>query len=47
MADLYDKNVSTIDEELLNTIIKGELARSLTIRNFRIVFQEGKRKFYR
>jgi len=47
MADLYDKNVSTINEELLNTIAKGELARSLTIRNFRMVRQEGKRQVSR
>lgn len=47
MADLYDKNVSTIDEELLNTIARGEFARSLTIRNFRMVRQEGKRQVSR
>lgn len=47
MADLYDKNVSTINEERLNTIAKGKLARSLTTWKFRIVRHEGKRQFPR
>ncbi|OAE41407.1 hypothetical protein A7J58_10365 [Enterobacter cloacae] len=47
MADQYDKNVSTINEERLNTIAKGEFARSLTTWKFRMVLQEGKRLFSR
>jgi hypothetical protein len=47
MAGACDKDVSTINENLINTIAKGELARSRTIRKFRIVCQEGKRHFYR
>lgn len=47
MAELYDKDVRTINEDLINTIAKCELARSRTIRTFRIVRQEGKRHFTR
>lgn len=47
MAELYDKDVRTINEYPINTIAKGELARSRTIRKFRMVRQEGKRQVSR
>ena len=47
IAELYDKDVSTIKEDLINIIAKVELARSLTTRKFRIVRQEGKRQVSR
>ncbi|MEG5988402.1 hypothetical protein UXO44_06810 [Enterobacter hormaechei] len=47
MAELYDKDVRTINEYPINTIAKGELARSLTTWKFRMVLQEGKRLFSR
>ena len=47
MADLFDKDVRTINEHVINAFEKGELAREATIRNFRIVRQEGQRQVER
>ncbi len=47
MADLFDKDVRTINEHVINTFEEGELAREATIRNFRIVRQEGNRQVER
>lgn len=47
MAELYDKDVRTINEHLINIFSEGELAQNSTIRKFRIVRQEGKRQVYR
>ena len=47
MAELYDKDVRTINEHLINTFSEGELAQNSTIRKFRIVRQEGKRQVSR
>ncbi|MEL5546734.1 hypothetical protein PTR73_11475 [Serratia nevei] len=47
MAELYDKNVRTIKEHLINFFAEGELVQNSTIRTFRIVRQEGKRHFSR
>ncbi|ARC42388.1 virulence RhuM family protein [Citrobacter sp. BNK-39] len=47
MADLYDKDVRTINEHLINIFSEGELAQNSTIRKFRIVRQEGKRQVSR
>ena len=37
MADLFDKDVRTINEHVINAFEEGELSREATIRNFRIV----------
>lgn len=47
MAELYDKDVRTINEHLINIFSEGELGRNSTIRKFRIVRQEGKRQVSR
>ncbi|MDU2937908.1 MAG: RhuM family protein [Enterobacteriaceae bacterium] len=47
MADLYDKDVRTINEHLINIFSEGELGQSSTSRKFRIVRQEGKRQVSR
>jgi prophage maintenance system killer protein len=47
MADLFDKDVRTINEHVINAFEEGELAREATIRNFRIVRQEGQRQVER
>ncbi|EIX7809392.1 virulence RhuM family protein [Salmonella enterica] len=47
MADLYDKDVRTINEHLINIFSEGELGQNSTIRKFRIVRQEGKRQVSR
>lgn len=44
MAELYDKDVRTINEHLINIFSEGELGQNSTIRKFRIVRQEGKRQ---
>jgi len=44
MADLYDKDVRTINEHLINIFSKGEPGQNSTTRKFRIVRQEGKRQ---
>lgn len=47
MGILFDKNVRTINEHIQNVFQEGELEKSSTIRNFRIVRQEGKRQVTR
>ncbi|EMF0803997.1 TPA: virulence RhuM family protein [Klebsiella aerogenes] len=47
LAELYDKDVRTINEHLINIFSEGELAQNSTIRKFRIVRQEGKRQVSR
>ncbi|TKU18926.1 virulence RhuM family protein [Citrobacter sp. wls826] len=47
MADLYDKDVRTINEHLINIFSEGELGQNSTIRKLRIVRQEGKRQVSR
>lgn len=41
MAELFDKDVRTINEHITNVFDEGELQRDATIRKFRIVRQEG------
>tara|TARA_R110000764_G_scaffold105114_1_gene190838 strand:+ start:6396 stop:7409 length:1014 start_codon:yes stop_codon:yes gene_type:complete len=43
IADLYQKSIPTINEHLSNIYKEGELDQNATIRNFRIVRQEGNR----
>lgn len=47
MADLFDKDVRTINEHVINAFEDGELSREATVRNFRIVRQEGQRQVER
>ncbi|MAC46769.1 MAG: hydroxyacid dehydrogenase [Oceanospirillum sp.] len=47
IAELYQKNVRTINEHLINIYEDGELDQNLTIRNYRIVRQEGSREVTR
>jgi len=47
MAELFDKDIRTINEHLGNVFFEGELEREPTIRKFRIVRQEGKRQVKR
>ena len=47
MAELFDKNIMTINEHIANIFAEGELEGSATIRKFRIVRQEGKRQVER
>lgn len=47
IAELYDKDVRTINEHLINIYNEGEIDQSLTIRKYRIVRQEGKRQVSR
>ncbi len=47
MAELFDKNVRTINEHINNVYEERELQRDSTIRKFRIVQTEGKRKVER
>lgn len=47
MAELFDKNVRTINEHIGNVFSEGELERDGTIRKFRIVRQEGSRQVSR
>ena len=44
MADLFQKDVRTINEHIANVYEEGELIPEATIRNFRIVQDEGNRK---
>ena len=44
IAELFEKDVRTINEHLLNIFDGGELRREATIRKFRIVRTEGKRE---
>lgn len=47
MAELYDKDVRTINKHRINIFAEGEMVQNSTIRTFRIVRQEGKRQFSR
>ena len=47
IADLFQKDVRTINEHLLNIFEEGELSREATIRKFRIVRLEGAREVKR
>jgi len=47
MAELFQKDVRTINEHIKNIFKEGELFADPTIRNFRIVGQEGKREVSR
>ena len=47
IAELYQKSVPTINEHLRNIYDEGELEQNSTIRNFRIVRQEGSRQVSR
>lgn len=47
MADLFDKDVRTVNEHLKNIYKDQELEEGSTIRKFRIVQQEGKRQVQR
>ena len=47
MAELFQKDVRTINEHLMNIFQEGELSREATIRKFRIVRQEGVREVAR
>ncbi|OGT03373.1 MAG: hypothetical protein A3F73_06810 [Gallionellales bacterium RIFCSPLOWO2_12_FULL_59_22] len=44
MAELFDKNIMTINEHIANVFAEGELESSATIRKFLMVRQEGKRE---
>ena len=44
IGELFEKDVRTINEHLLNIFDEGELRREATIRKFRIVRTEGKRE---
>ncbi|MCC4264423.1 virulence RhuM family protein [Oceanimonas baumannii] len=44
MAQLFDKDVRTVNEHIGNVYTDGELEREPTIRKFRIVRQEGQRQ---
>lgn len=47
MAELYQVDVRTINEHISNIFADGELDETATIRNFRIVRQEGSRQVQR
>ena len=47
IADLFEKDVRTINEHLVNIFDEGELRREATIRKFRIVRIEGARQVTR
>lgn len=47
MADLFDKDVRTINEHIRNIYDEGECDEAATIRKFRIVQTEGKREVSR
>ena len=47
MAELFQKDVRTINEHLANIFQEGELGREATIRKFRIVRREGSREVAR
>jgi len=44
IAELFEKDLRTINEHLLNIFDEGELRREATIRKFQIVRTEGKRE---
>ena len=43
MAELFDKDVKTVNEHVRNVFSEGELIRDSTIRKFQIVQKEGNR----
>src|SRR5687768_14141920 len=45
MADLFQKDVRTVNEHIQNVFQEGELAQGATIRKFRIVQKEGARRW--
>lgn len=47
IAELFQKDVRTINEHLMNIFEEGELSREATIRKFRIVRAEGNRQVAR
>lgn len=47
LADLFDKDVRTINEHIQNILAENELQAESTIRNFRIVQTEGSRQVAR
>ena len=47
MAELYQKDVRTVNEHLNNIYDEGEIAHEATIRKFRIVRREGQREVAR
>lgn len=47
MAELYQKDVRTINEHLKNIYVEGELSPQAAIRKFRIVRLEGEREVSR
>ncbi|HEX9654979.1 MAG TPA: RhuM family protein, partial [bacterium] len=47
MAELFQRNVPTINEHIKNIYEEGELDEEPTIRKFRIVQTEGKRRVTR
>lgn len=47
MAELFDKNVKTVNEHIKNVYKEGELEENSTIRNFQTVQLEGKREVQR
>jgi prophage maintenance system killer protein len=47
MAELFDKDVRTVNEHIKNVYKEGELGQNQTIRNFRIVQTEGKKQVAR
>jgi hypothetical protein len=47
IAELFQKDVRTINEHLVNIFDEGEVARGATIRKFRIVRTEGERQVAR
>jgi hypothetical protein len=47
IGELFEKDVRTINEHLINIFDEGELRREATIRKFRIVRTEGKRQVAR
>jgi len=42
MAELFDKDVKTVNEHIKNVFIEGELAENSVIRKFRITASDGK-----
>src|SRR3989338_631014 len=47
MAELFQKNVPTINEHIRNIYKEAELSQDQTIRNFRIVQSEGSKQVAR
>ena len=47
MAELFDKDVKTVNEHIKNVFLEGELSEDSTIRKFRIVQKEAERRVVR